>query len=67
MSDGTVACITAILQSAQDRVNSERKRLFEEIGILVEGLERIAKGKECCKSADQIARETLDEWEEVQK
>ena len=66
MSDGTVACITAILESAQDRVNSERNRLREEIGILVEGLERIAKGKECCKSADQIARETLDEWEEVQ-
>lgn len=66
MSDGTVACITAILEGAQDRVNSERKRLFEEIRILVEGLERIAKGKECCKSADQIARETLNEWEEVQ-
>lgn len=67
MSDGTVACITAILKNEQDRVKSERNRLLEEIGILVEGLKRIAKGKECCKSADQIARETLDEWEEVQE
>lgn len=66
MSDGTVARITAILKNAQDRANNERNGLFEQIGILVEGLERIAKGKECCKSADQIARETLDEWEEVQ-
>ena len=67
MNNGTIACITAILESAQDRVNSERNRLLEEIRILVEGLERIAKGKECCKSADQIARDTLDEWEEAQK
>lgn len=66
MTEGTVARITAILKNAQDRVNSEHKRLLEQIEILVEGLERIAKGKECCKSADQIARETLEEWEEVQ-
>jgi hypothetical protein len=68
MIEGTVAAITAQLEAAQDRVNDERNRLFEEIGKLTNALERIRDHKfariaDCTEIFQEIAREALDSLE----